>query len=214
MNLFAVLFDFDGTLFFGTTDINYYVINKALTEMGLPSITREIANSTVGDKLIDVSKKLLHTENEVAARDFMRRLICYTPEAIETIAVIEPDCIHMLETLNRHAPLAICSNAEKEYLDLLLKKFNLEQYFQFIWHRKNGFDKKMAVLELKSILKAEKTIMVGDRAEDISAGKANQCITVAIQNDFGARDALGADFNVRNHLEMESIIMQILHEKR
>lgn len=72
----------------------------------------------------------------------------------------------------------------------------------------------MAVLELKSILKAEKTIMVGDRAEDISAGKANQCITVAIQNDFGARDALGADFNVRNHLEMESIIMQILHEKR
>lgn len=103
MNLFAVLFDFDGTLFFGTTDINYYVINKALTEMGLPSINREIANSTVGDKLIDVSKKLLHTENEAAARDFMRRLICYTPEAIETIAVIEPDCIHMLETLNRHA---------------------------------------------------------------------------------------------------------------
>jgi hypothetical protein len=40
------------------------------------------------------------------------------------------------------------------------------------------------------------------------AGKANQCITVAIQNDFGSKDAPALDFNVRNHLEMESIIMQ------
>lgn len=214
MDNFAVLFDFDGTLFFGTTEINYYVINKALSEIGLPSISRKIANSTVGDKLIDVSKQLLHTENDATAQEFMRRMASYTPEAIEKIAVIEPDCVHMLETLNCHAPLAICSNAEKKYLDLLLDKFEIGQYFQYVWHRKNGFDKKMAVSELKSFFKTQKAIMVGDRAEDVAAGKTNQCVTVAIQNDFGARDAVGADFNVQNHLEMESTILHILQEKR
>ncbi len=214
MELFAVLFDFDGTLFFGTPEINYYVINKALAEMGLASISPEIANSTVGDKLIDLCKKLLKTEDDAIAQNFMQRLVRYTPEAVEKIAKIEPDCIQMLQTVSHHAPLAICSNAEKNYLDLLLEKFNISHYFQHVWHRKNGFDKKNAIAELKTLLNIKKAIMVGDRAEDVAAGKANQCVTVAIQNDFGARDAIGADFNVRNHLEMESIILHILQENR
>ena len=54
----AVLFDFDGTLFFGTTDINYHTFNLALAEMGRPPITREVANTTVGDKIPDVCRRL------------------------------------------------------------------------------------------------------------------------------------------------------------
>ena len=51
------LFDFDGTLFYGTTDINFQVINLTLADMGRPPITREEANSTVGDKLEDACRR-------------------------------------------------------------------------------------------------------------------------------------------------------------
>ena len=52
--------------------------------------------------------------------------------------------------------------------------------------------------------------MVGDRAEDVSSGKANGCITVAMQNDFGARDALGADYDVYTHKELEQVLLRLI----
>ena len=37
-------------------------------------------------------------------------------------------------------------------------------------------------------------------------------VDIAMQNDFGARDALGADYDVYNHREMEQVLLQILAE--
>ncbi|MHC1773418.1 MAG: HAD family hydrolase [Flexilinea sp.] len=214
MDRYAVLFDFDGTLFFGTAEINYFVINKALADMGRLPILREEANSTVGDKLIDSCKRILLTDDEPLAHELLQGLIRHTPEAIEKMAEIEPDCVYMLKTLYQYTPLAICSNAEAGYLDSLTEKFGIRQYFQSIWHRKDGYNKKKAIPELIRILHAKNAIMVGDRAEDITAGKANGCITVAIQNDFGSRDAAGADYDVQNHKEMGSTLLKILQELR
>lgn len=214
MNQWAILFDFDGTLFFGTTEINYYVINKALADMGRAPISREEANSTVGDKLIDACKRILQTDNERLTYELHQGLLRHTPEAIENLAEIEPDCVHMLKVLQQYASLAICSNAEAGYIDSLAGKFGIKQYFQFIWHRKDGYDKKKAIPELIRILHVGNAIMVGDRAEDVIAGKANGCITIAIQNDFGCRDAVGADYDVQNHKEMESTLLNILQELR
>lgn len=52
----GIFFDFDGTLFYGTTDINYYSINLALQDMNRPPISREEANTTVGDRLEDACR--------------------------------------------------------------------------------------------------------------------------------------------------------------
>lgn len=41
-------------------------------------------------------------------------------------------------------------------------------------------------------------------------GKANGCITVALQNDFGARDAIGADYDVYTHRELEQTLLQLV----
>ena len=118
----------------------------------------------------------------------------------------------MLRTLSSKAPLAICSNAEESYLTALLEKFGVRDCFSYIWHRTPGYDKKAAIPRLKELLGVDRAVMVGDRAEDVSSGKANGCITVAMQNDFGARDALGADYDVYNHREMEQVLLQILAE--
>lgn len=213
MSKTGIFFDFDGTLFYGTTDINYHAINMALQDMGRPPVSRSVANSTVGDKLIDACKRILQTEDEDLSRQMLDGIMRHAPEAIERYANIEPDCIHMLRTLSQRVPLAICSNAEESYLTVLTEKFQINSCFSYIWHRTPGYDKAAAIPELKRRLHLEQAVMVGDRAEDVSSGKANGCITVAIQNDFGARDAIGADYNVYNHREMEQVLLQIIENE-
>lgn len=213
MENIGIFFDFDGTLFYGTTDINYQVINMTLKEMGFPPITREEANSTVGDTLEDACRRILKTDDPVLTARLLKGIIDHSPEAVDRYAQVEPDCVHMLQTLSQHAPLAICSNAEESYLMALLNKFGVSSCFSYIWHKRPGYNKEKAIPELKKILGVEQAVMVGDRAEDVSSGKSNGCITVAIQNDFGARDAIGADYNVFNHKEMEQVLLQILHTK-
>ena len=208
----AVLFDFDGTLFYGTTYINYYAMNMALAEMGRPPISRELANTTVGDKIPDACRRILGTEDEMLCKQFFDGIFRYAPKAIEEHARIEPDCVDMLQVLSAVAPLAICSNAERGYLTALLEKFGVLPLFSYIWHAKPGYDKTAAIPELKRILGAERAIMVGDREEDVRSGKANGCITVAMQNDFGARDAVGADYDVFSHREMKETILAILQK--
>ena len=60
----GIFFDFDGTLFYGTTDINYYSINLALQDMNRPPISREEANTTVGDRLEDACRRILHSDDQ------------------------------------------------------------------------------------------------------------------------------------------------------
>ena len=209
----AVLFDFDGTLFFGTTEINYYAINMALADMGRAPITKEIANTTVGDKIPDACRRILGTDDPDLVQELFDGIFRYAPKAIAEHAHVEPDCVHMLQALSEHAPLAICSNAEESYLTSLLDAFGVRGCFKQIWHATPGYDKARAIPEIKRMLGVTEAIMVGDRAEDVSSGKINGCITVAMQNDFGARDAVGADYDVYSHREMEQVILSILQKR-
>lgn len=206
----VILFDFDGTLFYGTAEINYYAINLALADLSLPPITREIANTTVGDKLYDLCVRILQTNDSARCQQLLDRIICHTEEAITMGAVAEPDCIKMLESLSRQVPLAICSNAEKAYLDSLTQKLGIAPYFSAVWHCHPGKTKAEGIAYLRTVLQADRVIMVGDRAEDVVSGKQNGCITVAIQNDFGARDATDADYRVDTHAELEQILHALL----
>lgn len=208
----AVLFDFDGTLFYGTTDINYYAMNLALREMGRAPITREMANSTVGDKIPDVCRRILGTDDEGLCQTFYDGIFRYAPQAIEEHAYIEPDCVDMLWALAERAPIAICSNAERVYLMTLLEKFRIKDLFSYVWHSRPGYNKASAIPELKKILGVQQAIMVGDRAEDVHSGKQNGCVCVAMQNDFGARDAIGADYDVLDYRQMKEVILKLISE--
>ncbi|MEA4893827.1 MAG: HAD family hydrolase [Oscillospiraceae bacterium] len=206
----AVLFDFDGTLFYGTTDLNYYSINMSLKDMRLPPVDRAKANSTVGDTLTELARNILGSDDKALCDRFLDGMLRYALIAIDELAEIEPDCIHMLRALKEKASVAICSNGNMDYLYKLLKKFDIFDIFDYIWYKKEGYSKLTAIPELKRLLGADRVIMVGDREEDVTSGKANGCVTVAIQNNIGARDAVGADYDVFSHAEMERVILSIL----
>lgn len=198
-----IIFDFDGTLFFETAKINYYSINKALEEFHKPSVSFERANATVGDTVYKMCENLIESTDEKIVTAYYESLMKHTIDAIKQMAKIEPDAILMLKVLKeKGCKLSICSNAEKIYLDTLLKLFDIRKYFDHVWSFKKGFKKVDGIAHIKSLFNEEKAVMVGDRNEDVLSGKANSCITIAIKNDFGDSDVENADYLVYNHEQM------------
>ena len=203
-----VIFDFDGTLFFETSNINYYAINKALAEFGKPNISFERANRTVGDKVTDMCRSLMGTDDEVLVNQYYQFLMKYVLEAIESMAKMEQGAIAMLSTLKHLGyRLAICSNGEKLYLDALFDKFDIRKYFDYIWTFRPGFTKVDGIGYIKQHFQCTKAVMVGDRNEDVISGRANNCTTVAIKNSFGDSEVDSADFVVNSHKEMLEAIL-------
>lgn len=72
--------------------------------MGRPPITREEANSTVGDKLEDACRRILQTDDQTLCDRCLQGIIDHAPEAVERYAQVEPECVHMLRTLSSKRP--------------------------------------------------------------------------------------------------------------
>jgi HAD superfamily hydrolase (TIGR01549 family) len=205
----AVLFDFDGTLFFSTELINIYSFNRALADMGRPAMTYDQLMSTIGDTMDGIAQSLLGTDDALQKQAFLKRIMAHLPAAVDKYAAILPDVIDLLKTMSKAVPLAICSNANPHYILPLLKRFDIEQYFSHIWYYHEGYNKASAIPVVMEALGVTEAVMIGDRFEDIEAGKANGCVTVALKNGIGPQDAEGADYTVSNHKQMLSLLLSI-----
>ena len=78
----AVLFDFDGTLFFGTGELNDWCFARALEAMGRPAPTQDILDQTVGMTPIDISRLVLQSDDPALVAEFMDRVYALVPEYI------------------------------------------------------------------------------------------------------------------------------------
>ena len=113
--------------------------------------------------------------------------------------------------------VCICSNGSKHYLYTILERFSLMQYFDTIWYAKEGVSKIEAVRIIKQKYHASPCFMVGDREEDIIAGKKNDCITIGIigeYDDFSVKgtqnfDISDADYLTSSHEKVSSIILTV-----
>lgn len=106
--------------------------------------------------------------------------------------------------------LCICSNGNEEYVKAIAEKFGFYEIFDEIWFEKEGISKDEAVGRLKNKFKEDKFIMVGDRENDIRAGRQNGGITIGAAYGFGKTEINDADYKVDNIQELEKVIYDIL----
>jgi phosphoglycolate phosphatase-like HAD superfamily hydrolase len=208
----VILFDFDGTLFFGTADLNFESFNRARDFFGLPPISRELANETVGDTFDQIVEKLFGTLDAEQKRFVGQVLLANTAQVIDETAVLPPDVDAMLAALAARTRLAILSNGNPAYLDKILGRLGIGRHFACIWHFTPGYTKRTAIPEILRQLGASSAVMVGDRQEDVDAGRANGCITVAVKNDFGDSRVDHADHVVFDHAQMKEQLLKILDQ--
>ncbi|MFC1977580.1 HAD hydrolase-like protein [Chloroflexota bacterium] len=190
-----IFFDLDGTLTDSKEGITK-CIQYSLTELGRPYPSELEVNDFIGPPLRSTFKKLLGSSEEL----LIEQAVSLYRERFSKVGLFEntvyPGIVEVLSTLHENSfKLYVVTTKPKLYADRIIKHFLLAQWFSDIFGTEldGRFDNKAKLIEfivnhLK--LTPEETIIVGDRREDIVAGKANRIGTVGVTYGYGSKQEI------------------------
>lgn len=210
----AILFDFDGTLFLGTPELNTWCFEQALEEMGLAPATPDMIDQTIGMTFRDIACLMTRSRDEAQLRRFEEATFRAVPAYIRSHVREDAGVLAMLDALRPHARLAICSNAASSYLNPMTEALSLRSRMDAIWFHHPGVTKAQAIPILMAQLGAESAVFVGDRTEDIVSAREAGIPVVGIRNRAYPWEADAADAVVTNHAEMTKAILELLYSTR
>ena len=206
----AVFFDFDGTLFFGTADLNTACFSHVRRAFGLEPIPPEAIHATIGMTPPEICRYLLGRDDPEALEKYGRimteHMLLYVRERVSPSA----DLTGMLRAVRERAHVAILSNADTAYMDAMLDALKIRSFFDTLWCYRPGYTKASAIPVLMEQLGVRAAIMVGDRLEDVEAGRGNHIGTVGMRNPVFPEETLQADVIVCDHVQLRQVLLQKL----
>lgn len=208
MTAFNIIFDFDGTLF-RTETVDVDAFNMTLREMGRDELSANQILAQIGKPLRQLAKRYLKTSDQAAVDEFCRLAVGFELDVISQSAELYPGCIEVLSALKAYGHrLAICSNGTREYIQAILRKFNLESLFDVVTSKHQGVSKSRGAKKTVEALGAQRpSIFVGDREADVLAAKSNEMLSVGILHGFGLEQELKeADYIVKDLKELYSVV--------
>ena len=191
----AILFDMDGVLI-DSLDSWWISLNSALKAFNYKEISKEeFIEKYWGYDLSDNLKKM-GLKLEIGT--FCSNVFSNQIGEIR----IYPDTKYTLQKLKEYKK-SIITNTPKDCVYQILKKFNIEQYFDAVVTSdevKMGKPDPSIIFKSCKILNVDpKTVLlVGDTKNDVKAGKAANCKTVGIKID--------ADFTIQRLSEITKIL--------
>jgi phosphoglycolate phosphatase len=209
-------FDLDGTL----TDSQDGIIkcyHYALGKLNLP-IPVELNSSVVGPPLRVIFRRLLGSNDEV----LIEKAVAIYRERFSTIGLFENQVYagipEMLSALRENShDLYVITGKPKIFADRIINHFQLAPFFIEIYGSELGgrFDNKAElikhVLTERKLSKAE-AVMIGDKKEDISAGKANGIKTIGVTYGYGSLQEIQdaqPDYICNSPLEIQKLLIGI-----
>jgi phosphoglycolate phosphatase len=186
-----IFFDLDGTL----TDSKEGIVNciyYALEKLGYPVPEGFNVNDCLGPPLRISFRRLLNSNDEA----LIERAVAIYRERFSTIGLFEnkvyPGIQELLTALNEKSlKLYVVTSKPKIFAGRIMEHFQLAHRFEAIYGTElNGqFDNKadlIAFILKTRQLRPEETVMVGDKREDITAGKANRTRTIGVTYGYGS----------------------------
>ena len=182
----TVLFDFDGTLF-DTSEGIIKCVRYALESFGIDEKDEESLKTFIGPVLSNEFERKYNIDGAAAMAKFREK---YAVTGVYESKVYDgiPELIKALS--DRGVRLAVASLKPVKFIRLLLEKNGLLDYFEIIAGDKmdgTKIDKTSvvrSVLEELGSVDIQTTAMVGDRYEDVIAGRRNGLITVGSRYGF------------------------------
>ena len=148
----------------------------------------------IGPPLTEIFEHFLGT----LAQDVMQDLVDRYRERYATVGYAEnqiyadiPDIISQLSASGYQ--MGICTSKRADYAASIVDMFGLSSHFTFIDGGDVGVEKRQQIQSMvASGLPAGTSIMIGDRAVDIVAGKLNGVASAGVLWGFGERPELEA----------------------
>ena len=170
MNIKHFIFDLDGTLW-NTTKISAIAYNRALKKEGddFLHVTPEIIKSEFGKPLDAIAYDLFPDYPPADRQRLMDKCDnSNTAHLKETDAdLLYPGVRETIASLSRSCRLYVVSNCQSGYIEMFLKKYNLESYITDIeCFGNNGKSKAENIRLLMDRNGIEEAVYVGDTAGD------------------------------------------------
>ncbi|MBO3839464.1 MAG: HAD family hydrolase [Candidatus Brockarchaeota archaeon] len=217
----AVLFDLDGTLV-DTMEAFHNMVNNILREFSIPERSFNENVKLVGKpSRVIVETILRETGLEIGSEEFSKIMFRewvynYMPKH----GRLYPDSLKVLNELkNREYLLGVVSNTSKEELPHYLNSFKIRGFFDVaissgdVENPKPSPEPVLKAIRILNIRPFE-AIMVGDRPEDVEAGRLAGTYTIAVFRGVRPRFELEVakpDFIVN---ELSEILIRLHRNRR
>jgi phosphoglycolate phosphatase len=211
MNL---LFDLDGTLA-DPMDAFSSSLEFACDQLGLSRFSKETTRSLIGPPLHLELPRILGEEKAGLTSEIMR--VYREHHGREGIYQYRfyPGMDEAIERLGSRHRIFVATSKPKVYADEIFKHFKKTSYFEFIYgselsgvNSKKGDLIRFAMTERD--LRAEETVMIGDRKHDIIGAKDNGIPGIGVTWGYGSIQELqeaGARHIVKSWAELESLLL-------
>jgi len=175
------IFDLDGTISDPAVGIGRS-INFALQHFGYPAIRENDVSQFVGPPLDLTFTSIVGSSSS----EHIGALVAKFRERYADLGYAEnviypgiPEALMALDAVD--IPLGLCTSKPAHFADSILRLFGIRQYFRFINGGDIGVRKsdQLAALLFEGVI-AKSSTMIGDRAVDILAAKANNLKSVAV----------------------------------
>jgi phosphoglycolate phosphatase len=207
------LFDLDGTLIDSRADLAFS-LNLALERLDLPRLPEARIIGFVGEGVQILMRRSLRESTGHEPEDALikKGITLFREEYGKHL--LDRTCLYpgVTETLDRlsWATLAVISNKPEGFSRRILEELNLAKRFVTILggdstqRPKPDPEPLLQVMDICKVIPSE-TVMVGDSATDIKAGRAAGTITCGVQGGFRPVEQMreaGSDLIIENLLEL------------
>lgn len=187
----TLIFDLDGTLsdpFLGT----FRCMNYALASCGLPGRTEQDIRNRIGPPLEETMALFSESDDESLIRELVDKYRERYGEFGYRENTLYPGTVAMLETLrSNNCRLAVCTSKLRSNAMKILDQFDLTPFFDFVSGPDYGQKKHQQLADLLtdgSIATA--SLMIGDRAVDLTAAHGNNLDAAGVLWGYGSLDEL------------------------
>jgi phosphoglycolate phosphatase len=190
----VLLFDLDGTLSDPLVGIGRS-INYALSHFGYPELPLSQLARHVGPPLDQAFSSITGLRSSSALDGFVAKYRERYGEIGYSENVLYPGVPEVLYSLaGAGTTLGVCTSKRVDFAEKILELFGLGSYFSFVCGSEIGTQKWQQIrdlLERGAVSKS--TVMVGDRAVDMSAAHRNGLPAAGVLWGYGSRQELEAE---------------------
>ncbi len=207
----AIIFDLDGTLIDSVTDLANSV-NHTLTEVGLPTHTREEIKSFVGDGVQKLIKRSLGQAHMEKFEDAFWIFMTHYGQHCTDNTVLYPEVAETIPCLAEKYSLGVLTNKSVEFSHKILTTLAIDTYFKEVLGGDSLPTKKpdpagiFYMADKWSIDPVKEILMVGDHVTDIEVGQRVGCKTVFIEGGIGETRGLIPDLVIKSMSELPNLV--------